>query len=69
VALVNVAAGDVCTCILVEVGAEVANLGTVPTRLIGIILIDLLLNGREVAAHRSIRLTAEESIRRLERGE
>jgi hypothetical protein len=49
VALIDVAAGVTGVPILVEVGAEVAILGTIHLRLTGVVLIDLHLNGREVA--------------------
>jgi hypothetical protein len=58
VALVDIAAGIAATPILIKVGAEVAILGTVRPRLLGVVLIDLLLDGGEVAAHRSIGSTA-----------
>jgi hypothetical protein len=58
VALVDVAAGIAGTPILIKVGAEVAILGTVRPRLLGVVLIDLLLDGGEVAVHRSIGSTA-----------
>jgi hypothetical protein len=58
VALVDVAAGIAGMPILIKVGAEVAILGTVRPRLLGVVLIDLLLDGGEVAVHRSIGSTA-----------
>jgi hypothetical protein len=58
VALVDVATGVTDAPVLVDVGAEVTILGTVHPRLIGVVLIDLLLDGREVVARRSIRSIA-----------
>jgi hypothetical protein len=56
-ALVNVAVSIMGTPVVVEVTAEIAILGPVcvTSGLIGVVLIDLLLDGREVAALISIR--------------
>jgi hypothetical protein len=54
---------DVVVCVAgapvpVKVGAEVAIVGAVRQSLLGVVLIDLLLDGREVAVCRSIGSTA-----------
>jgi hypothetical protein len=56
-ALVDVVAGVACTFVLVEVGAEVAVPHVVHLRLVGVVLVDLLLDGGEFAMRRSIRST------------
>jgi hypothetical protein len=56
--LVDVVAGVTSTPILVEFGMEVVILGSVHPRLFGVVLIDLLLYGGEVATRRSIGSTA-----------
>jgi hypothetical protein len=57
-ALIDVITGVAVSPVLVEVGAEVAVPRVVRPRLVGVVLIDLLLNGGEFAVHRSIGLTA-----------
>jgi hypothetical protein len=59
VVLVDAATSIAGTPVVVEVVAKVAVLGTVsPTsRLVGVVLVDLLLDCREVAAPRSVRST------------
>jgi hypothetical protein len=47
VVMVDVAAGVACTSVLVEVGAEVAVPHIVRLRLVGVVLVDLLLDGGE----------------------
>jgi hypothetical protein len=54
VVLVDLAAGIAGASVLFKVRAEVAIIGTVCSRLLGVVLIDLLLDGGEVAARRSI---------------
>jgi hypothetical protein len=61
VALVDVATGVVCTYVLVKVGAEVAVPHAVRPRLVGVVLVDLLLNGGEFAVRESIRSIARMS--------
>jgi hypothetical protein len=58
--LVDVAAGVAGTPVVVEVVAEVTILGTIsPTMgLLGVVLVNLLVNGRKVAAPGSIRSIA-----------
>jgi hypothetical protein len=53
-ALVVVAAGIVILPVLVEVGAEVAVSRAIRLRLLGVVLVDLLLDGREFVVRRSI---------------
>jgi hypothetical protein len=53
-ALVVVAAGIVILPVLVEVGAEVAVSRAIRPRLLGVVLVDLLLDGREFVVRRSI---------------
>jgi hypothetical protein len=47
VVMVDVAAGVACTSVLVEVCAEVAIPHIVHLRLVGVVLVDLLLDGGE----------------------
>jgi hypothetical protein len=49
-ALVDVVMGVVGAPVLVEVGMEVAVLCSIHPRLVGVVLIDLLLDGGKVAA-------------------
>jgi hypothetical protein len=58
VALVDVAACVSCTPILIKVRAEVSISRTVRPRLVGVVLVNLLLDGGEFAVRRWIRLIA-----------
>jgi hypothetical protein len=58
VVLVDVVEGVACMSVLVEVGTEVTVPRAVRLRLIELVLVDLLLDGREFAVCRSIRSTA-----------
>jgi hypothetical protein len=56
--LINVAASVTSTPIVVKVGTEVAISRAIRPRLVRVVLVDLLLDGREFAMRRSIRSTA-----------
>jgi hypothetical protein len=58
VALIDVAWGITCTYVLVEVGTEVAVPRAIRPRLVGVVLVDHLMDGGEFAVRRSIRSTA-----------
>jgi hypothetical protein len=57
-ALINVAASVAAMPVLVEVGAKVAVSHAVRPRLVGVVLVELLLDGGEFVVRRSIRSTA-----------
>jgi hypothetical protein len=56
--LIDVTAGVAVSPILVKVGAEVVVLRVVRSSLVGVVLVDLLLNGGEFTVCRSIRSAA-----------
>jgi hypothetical protein len=57
-ALINVTVGVTVSPILVKDGAELAVLCAIRLRLVGVVMVDLLLDGGEFTVCRSIRSTA-----------